>query len=335
MPRGSKIGWGLVIILLLGFSAPMLGMVSDPADNGPETSSSDTADGSSDGPQADTTSPIIHSITHTPLYPGPKTLTKVSGVVTDESTINVTLRYGYDNKTWSNISTSLEGFAPLTKTDRNPSSGTTRGTLSKTYTLAGTLMYLHVYCYSSDSDTLSVNIEGYNPSTSSWERIYYQYSYSPGTGTKVNQWLTSKGYSSWRISYSDYENNDNIYYNCTYLVRTPTYTGTLPAAGSNNWVYAYFNVTDASNNSADSNVLKWFIDRKKPTVKDVTTINFTRSRKPYFIYANVTDNNMIGIMYLNWSVDNSTFYLTFTRCRINCPTYINRSTVPYYLDFTG
>jgi hypothetical protein len=246
-----------------------------------------------------------------PDFPGKETKVNVSAIIFDDShPMSVKVAYGYDNSTWTSLSTTTSG-ASVTYNDRYPAIGNVRGvTLSRSYQLGGILEYLYVWCYSSDSDTLYVAIDGFNESSGQWESIYFQNSYSPGTGAKVNAWLKDRGFTEWRITYYDYENNDYIYYNCTYLVNEKEYSAIIPAAGSKTKVYYFFNATDAAGNIGKSQVYNYTIDRTAPIVVNHTVFTgVQRSGEPIDVYANVTDDKRVALVQLNWSVDNSTWQL--------------------------
>jgi PKD repeat protein len=303
-------GWLIVVVLLASLTAPLFSLVPSTFDDLMDTGGPGGGPGGNVGPAADTDSPVFKRIFHEPMYPGIKTKVNVTALLEDSSQpVNVSVKYGFDQTNWTNLTT-VNITTNGTFNDRNPSSGTVRGTtLSKTYTYTGYLIFLYVYCYSSDSDTLSVNVEGYNPTNSTWERIFYQYSFAPGTGAKVNKEFKDPRFTRWRISYADYENNDNIYYNCTYKVGSPV-TVNVPASGDKSKVYVQFVATDNANNSGKK-VYSYNIDRTKPKVTDLTTINYTwRHPSRFSVYTNVTDNNYVESAVLNWSLDNSTWSQT-------------------------
>ncbi|MCK5415744.1 MAG: hypothetical protein KAJ35_10220, partial [Thermoplasmata archaeon] len=57
-------------------------------------------------PQSYKTLPEIKDIFHTPDYPGPKTTVTATAVIWDDTTkLEVIIRYGYDNKIWTNLTT--------------------------------------------------------------------------------------------------------------------------------------------------------------------------------------------------------------------------------------
>jgi hypothetical protein len=297
-------------------AAPILGMLPDDGGEPDGTGNSGGSGGGSVGPMADTTDPKFHSFSHSAKYPGPTSLVNVSALISDLSTpINVTVKYGTDNKTWTNLTTkSTSGL--VTMNDRNPASGYVRGTtLSKTYDMKGVLAYLYVYCYSSDSDTMTINIQGWDPSSGAsgaWVNIFS--GTNQRNGAKVNTNLMSKGYTMWKISQVDTENNDNIYYNCTYKDVAPI-SFDIPGAGQKNKMYVHFNASDTAANCA-TYVYEYNIDLVKPGVKDMSKFGtIWRGQHPLEIHANVTDNGAVGVAYLNWSTDNSTWNL-------QCMTYV-------------
>ena len=65
-------------------------------------------------------------------------------------------------------------------------------TLTKEYS-DGLLSDLYVYCYSEDDDTLYVDIQGWDPKTSSWKNIYY--ASNTTSGTKVDKDVVNIGYT--------------------------------------------------------------------------------------------------------------------------------------------
>ncbi|NIP35553.1 MAG: hypothetical protein GWN18_11395, partial [Thermoplasmata archaeon] len=210
-------------------------------------------------------------------------------------------------------------------------------TLSKTYTMNGTLKFLYLYVYSSDSDTLTINIEGYNDDTGSWERIYYQNSYSPGTGVRVNNWFTDKNYTSWRISYRDYENNDRIYYNCTYVDDAVGDGATIPPAGTQDMVYYRFNVTDAAYNYLVTDIYEYPIDSTAPTIVNHSIPSvLQRKVAPIPVYANLTDAVYLRSAHLNYSLDNTTWFrVPMTKLSGNTTIGQFRGYLPYPVPSTN
>jgi PKD repeat protein len=299
----------VILVSTLMFMVALNGIVAGSTPGDQEDSSQEEG-GVDDGIMADTTPPSFLAQYRTPQYPGPTTKVDVTTVLRDESNpIDVKVAYGYDASNWTWLNATKSGVYPVTFTDRNPSSGTQYGgTLARTYTLYGELDYLNVYIYSSDHDTCRLRIRGYKESTSTWEDIYY--STSTNDGVKVNSHLKGLGYTAWDINFRDNENNDRLYYNCTYKVLYDGYTAQIPAAGSNPTVYYFFKASDPSGNNATSSVYSYTLDTTAPTVTNYTQLtSFTRSAWPLPIYTNASDNNRMGSAYINWSTDNSTWHL--------------------------
>jgi hypothetical protein len=108
---------------------------------------------------------------------------------------------------------------------RNPETGYAYGTtLEETYSFNDQLItYVFVSFYSADSDTYDIDIEGFNKNTNAWESIYSYYGFSsPGDFERT---FTTPVYTKWRISFADYENNDNIYYTYKFRVEDFSYSG--------------------------------------------------------------------------------------------------------------
>jgi len=304
MIRGSTRGFLILLLVVAATLSPIMSIGPD-ADDGPiGTGNGGTPGGGSVGPAADTNPPSFVGFSQSPDYPGPTTKVNLDLNIADESSpINVSLKYGVDNSTWTNLITK-QTSGQKTFTDRNPSSGYAYGTtLTRTYDLGSkSLWYLNVYCYSADSDTLTITIRAYDSVSKTWDTLFYQNSFTPGTETKIDEYFKSKAYTKWDISYLDYENNDNIYYNCTYSYNEPV-SFEVPAAGDNGIVYARFNATDPAGNT-QIYVYEIRIDRNPPDIRDVTSFNYTvRSSMPIEIYTNLTDNRRITDCYINWSLD--------------------------------
>ena len=329
----------MVVIAAL---SPILTLTPDAEDDPVGTGNAGATGGGSVGPTADTEDPQFLSLSHMPIYPGPSTAVSLNASITDESTpLNLTVKYGYDNKTWTNLTTK-QTPGVLYKDERNPATGFAYGrTLTKTYDLQGkVLSYLSVYCYSADSDTLTITIRAYDNETGTWTTLFYQNSFSPGTGTKLDKHFGANNYTKWDISYRDYENNDNIYYNCTYKAGEPAYFD-IPAAGTNNKVYVHFNATDPSDNTK-VHVYEYLIDQQAPVLKSVSTFTDTvRSPDPITISASLTDNRRVGRCYINWSLDETTWFwsemdkgagtdMNRQMKGLLPPPYINKNTTVYY-----
>ncbi len=78
------------------------------------------------------------------------------------------------------------------------------------------IKYIKFDCYSSDSDTYHIDVQGMRMSDSQWEQIYY-YHGIPNPGQKEFNFDPPE-YKRWEIYYYDYENNDWISYNWEYHV---------------------------------------------------------------------------------------------------------------------
>ncbi|MCK5253880.1 MAG: hypothetical protein KAQ96_13060, partial [Thermoplasmata archaeon] len=166
-----------------------------PDEGGDPDSTGNTGSRTADevGPMADTALPRFHNFTRSPRFPGPAQDVDVTAHISDESApVNVSISYKYDNNNWTNLSnTQTDGF--VTYNDRNPSSGYSKGTtLTKEYS-DGMLSDLYVYCYSRDGDTLYVDIQGWDPKTSSWKNIYY--ASNTTSGTKVDKDVLNDGFT--------------------------------------------------------------------------------------------------------------------------------------------
>ncbi|MCK4971645.1 MAG: hypothetical protein KAS77_14010, partial [Thermoplasmata archaeon] len=325
--------------------SPLLSDGPDLQDSPSPASKEGATSGGSIGPAADTDPPSFVGFTRSPDYPGPTTKVNLEVKVTDASyPVNVSLKYGYDNSTWTNLTTTKQSTGiSSTIYNRNPTSGYIRiGTLTRTYDLGGKhLWYLYVYCYTSDGDTVDVKIRGFDSISQKWDTLFSQHTVRPGSGAKINEYFKDKSYTKWDMSYYDYENDgDSIYYYCNYQVIDPV-TFEVPAAGDNAKVYARFNATDPSNNTMIY-VYEYRIDLKAPVLKDVSTFNYTiRSPNPITIIASLTDNRRVGRCFINWSLDETNWFWSemskFTGTDTNRqmkgslpPPYINKNMTVYY-----
>jgi len=207
---------------------------------------------------------------------------------------NVTLHYTYDIITWY---TSPVGNTTATITGRNPPSGFTQGDLFATYTNNNQLInYLYVYAWSADNDTLYVNIEGYNPSTSTWETIYDGMGNS---GVKADITYVIPIYTQWRILVDDTEDNDNIDYNFIYSIAS--HYSLIPGPGYSTWVHYYITARDEANNQNVSTLYSYYLDGNPPVVVDLTHIpGLVATNAPTTLYANITDDHSIdfGTVFL-------------------------------------
>jgi len=274
------------------------------------------------GPAADTTPPSFKGFERPLQYHGSSDSVTVLAYVFDASPTNATLYYGYNNSTWSSVTTNQTGSPFTAYSDRNPSSGYGYNTvLFREYDLAGAeLAYLNVYIYSADHDTCYIRVRGWNQTTSTWDTIKYVSgsSTSDRDGTMVDGNFSGMHYTKFDVRYYDTENNDNIYYNITYTAGRFTFNGTIPPAGSNEHVYYYFNATDASNNSAESPVFDYAIDTKAPLILDFTKPVSTRHDAVQLpIHANISDESGVTTAYLNWSTDGWTTKNTENMSRIS------------------
>jgi len=269
------------------------------------------------GPMADTVAPVIKGIGLSPTAPGPLSVVSVTARIIDESNTTTQLFYGYDNSTWSGVTMGRSGHPTQTYAARIPASGYAYGTtLQGSYNPGALLTYLNVYTYSSDGDTIWVRVRGYVEATSTWEDIYY--STSTGSGYKVNGDVSSKGYKTWDITFYDTEQNDNIYYNYTYRAGRFTFTGSIPAAGSNPKVYYYLNATDDANNTRLSGVLNYTIDLTLPEIHNFSKPSSVR-RDPVGIpiYANVSDGSGLDEVHLNVSLSGVGGHRTLVMTRVS------------------
>ncbi len=260
---------------------------------------------------ADIAPPIFKRFERPLQYPGSSDSVSVLAYVTDDSVTNTTLYYGYNNSTWSSVTTNRTGNPITTYTDRNPNSGYGYNTvLYQEYDLGGAeLAYLNVYIYSADHDTCYIRVRGWNNTTSSWDTIKYVSgtSTSHRDGTMVDDTFFGKHYTKFDIRYEDTEDNDNIYYNITYRAGLYTFNGSIPAAGTNDHVYYYFNATDSSGNSRESPVFDYTIDTKAPLIQNFTMPASTRHDAVQMpIHANISDDSGVKTAYLNWSADSWT-----------------------------
>ena len=260
------------------------------------------------GPAADTSAPRYQAFSPDPQYPGPGRPVDVTARVMDESdNLSVNVSYGYDNSTWTTVSASKSGNMTQQLTDRNPASGSTSGTLARTYTPNAEITHLNVYIYSADHDSCWVRIRGYDPMTSTWTNLYY--STSTNDGTKLDADLWGSGYTQWDIRFYDTEGNDAIYYTSTYRVLHQNYTARIPAAGVQPKVYYFFNTTDPSGNYAVSNVMNYTVDTTPPMIIGFTKPpTLQRKAGSIPIYTNISDPLGLGEAYLNYSHDGSQWY---------------------------
>jgi len=266
MNRSRIHGWLVLLIVLVMVAAPIVALFPDDAGSPDGTGNSGSGPGGSVGPAADSAEPVFFSMNMTPRFPGPNTLVNVSAVVLDEdSNLNITIRYGFDNKTWKNITSTNLSYGIAEFDDRNPTTGTTNANPTKSYDAGGGLQFLYVYIWSSDADTMRLRVRGQKAGSTTWTSMYDTSGLRNGGHTFAS--LGSNNYVRFDIYLDDTENNDGVYYNCTFRSKSPEYSGILPPAKTKNTMYAYFNVTDSSNNSNDSLVLEWTIDRTAPRIK--------------------------------------------------------------------
>jgi hypothetical protein len=108
---------------------------------------------------------------------------------------------------------------------RNPETGFAYGTtIEDIYSFnEQPITYMWASFYSADSDTYDITINGFNKNTMAWEEIYSYYGFSsPG---EFEQSFTTPIYTSWEIKFTDYENNDNIYYTYKFEVEDFSLSG--------------------------------------------------------------------------------------------------------------
>ncbi|MEW5801617.1 MAG: Ig-like domain-containing protein [bacterium] len=133
----------------------------------------------------------------------------------------------------------------------------TSGDLDNTYSYSSLFRRAYVWAYSGDNDTLSVQVDGYNPSTGSWVSLYYG---TGGTRTVIDQTYSAPLYSRIRVRVNDTENNDTIYYRYSFSTEEDQNTQTLNADitsyqidGLDPCTTYYFSITalDTTGNESD------------------------------------------------------------------------------------
>ena len=92
----------------------------------------------------------------------------------------------------------------------------TQGDLDDIYDYADQeFLYVYVYGYSQDDDTLDATVSGYSPTSGMWETIAQQ---AGGSGVIVDQSYDPPTYTRLRVQLNDTEDNDLIYYDYEFHV---------------------------------------------------------------------------------------------------------------------
>ena len=278
------------------------------------------------GPQSYKTLPEIKDIFHTPDYPGPKTTVTATAVIWDDTTtLEVIIRYGYDNKIWTD----------LTTTRSDPPAGYGEGTYSYSadLPLPGTNPIVYYYCIVTDlanpyvnnytiSKVMSYNIDFEKP-------VIKDFTYIPNPKFT---WRVREDFEIYaNISDDSQVSNANLNWSTDNLTfRTDElgvnkgdgklieFMGTLPLPQVNTTYYYLIEAFDAGGNRNETRIVS-FAFNPPPRIENISyTPSNPNSSTIVTVNASVYDADGIGRVYVHcWSPGSGWFWVNATNTGSN------------------
>ena len=258
------------------------------------------------GPQSYKTLPEIKDIFYTPDYPGPKTTVTATAVIWDDTTtLEVIMRYGYDNKIWTNLTTIRS----------DPPAGYGEGTYSYSadLPLPGTNPIVYYYCIVTDlanpyvnnytiSKVMSYNIDFEKPVIKDFTKI---------VNPKFT-WRVREDFEIYaNISDDTQVSNANLNWSTDNLTfrsdemsvhigsgKNIEFMATLPLPQINTTYYYLIEAFDAGGNQKESEIAS-FAFNPPPRIENISyTPSNPNNSTIVTVNASIYDDNGIGYVYV-------------------------------------